>query len=137
MTETRADCFAVFCFSWEQFLKYASGLFIVSTSALRRRLCGWDRYRALPTPASTAKKAAHGLTGLWRRPANPPQIQFWKIISRLNVSIDVPTNAADIGSIAAKPANAIATKAHNSQRGLLSRLSTYTSARLATVADGR
>ncbi len=28
-----------------------------------------------------------------------PQIQLWKIISRLNVSIDVPTNAAEIGSI--------------------------------------
>src|SRR4051812_8323039 len=65
------------------------------------------------------------------------QIQFWKIISRLNVSIDVPTNAAEIGSIAAKPANPSATKAHNSQRGLLRRLNTYTSARLAIVADGR
>ena len=37
------------------------------------------------------------------------QIQFWKIISRLNVAIDVPMNAADIGSIAAKPAKPIAT----------------------------
>ena len=35
-----------------------------------------------------------------------PQIQFWKIISRLNVAIDVSTNAAEIGSIAAKPAHA-------------------------------
>src|SRR3977135_3145201 len=137
MTETRADCFAVFCFSWEQFLKYASGLFIVSTSALRRRLCGWDRYRALPTPASTAKKAGPRPAGLWRQPANPPQIQFWKIISRLNVSIDVPTNAADIGSITAKPANAIATKAHNSQRGTLSRLRPDTRARVPTPGCGR
>ena len=71
------------------------------------------------------------------QPRDPPQIQFWKIISQLNVSIDVPTNAAEIGSIAVKPANAIATKAHNSQRGLLPRLSTYTSARLAIVADGK
>src|SRR3954469_18345792 len=105
MTETRADCFAVFCFSWERSLKYASGRFIVSTSALRRRLCGWDRHRALPMPASHSKKGGP-------RPYRPaggdlrsPQIQFWKIISRLNVSIDVPTNAAEIGSIAAKPAN--------------------------------
>jgi hypothetical protein len=37
----------------------------------------------------------------------------------LKVSIDVPTNAAEIGGIAAKPAKAVATKAHNSQRGLL------------------
>ena len=51
------------------------------------------------------------------------QIQFWKIISRLKVSIDVPTNAAEIGSIAAKPANATATKPHSSQRGLLPRRS--------------
>jgi hypothetical protein len=65
------------------------------------------------------------------------QIQFWKIISRSNVSIDVPTNAAEIGSITAKPANATATKAHNSQGGLLPRLRRYTSARLANVADGR
>jgi hypothetical protein len=65
------------------------------------------------------------------------QIQFWKIISRLEVAIDLPTNAAEIGSIAAKPADAMATNAHNSQRGLLPRLNTYTSARLATVADGR
>ena len=49
-------------------------------------------------------------------------IQLWNSISRLNVSIDVPTKAAEIGSIAAKPANAIATKAHSSQRGLLPRL---------------
>src|SRR4029077_9515427 len=33
-----------------------------------------------------------------------PEIQFREIISRLKVSIDVPTNAAEIGSIAAKPA---------------------------------
>jgi hypothetical protein len=37
------------------------------------------------------------------------QIQFWKIIRRLNVVIDVPMNAADIGNIAAKPAKPIAT----------------------------
>ena len=65
------------------------------------------------------------------------QIQLWNIISRLKVAIDVPTKAAEIGSITAKPANPTATKAHNSQRGLLPRLSAYTSARLATVADGK
>ena len=53
-----------------------------------------------------------------------PQIQLWKSISRTNVSIDVPTNATEIGSIAAKPAPATATKAHSSQRGLLPRRST-------------
>jgi hypothetical protein len=50
------------------------------------------------------------------------QIQFWKIISRLNVSIDVPMKAAEIGSIAAKPANANATKPHSNQRGISRRL---------------
>jgi hypothetical protein len=72
-----------------------------------------------------------------RRASTAAQIQLWKIISRLKVAIDVPTNAAEIGSIAAKPADAIATKAHNSQPGLLPRLNAWTSARLATVADGR
>jgi hypothetical protein len=38
-----------------------------------------------------------------------PQIQFWKIIRRLNVAIEVPMNAADIGNIAAKPAKPTAT----------------------------
>ena len=51
-------------------------------------------------------------------------IQLWNSISRLNVVIDVPTKATVIGSIAAKPANVTATKAHNSQRGLLPRLNT-------------
>jgi hypothetical protein len=37
------------------------------------------------------------------------QIQFWKIIRRLNVAIEVPMNAADIGSIAAKPTKPTAT----------------------------
>ena len=37
------------------------------------------------------------------------QIQFWKIIRRLNVAIEVPMNAADIGNIAAKPAKPTAT----------------------------
>jgi hypothetical protein len=50
------------------------------------------------------------------------QIQFWKIMSRLNIAIDVPSDATVIGSIAAKPAPASATYAHNSQRGLLPRL---------------
>ena len=45
-------------------------------------------------------------------------------MSRTKVSIDVPRNAAEIGSIAAKPADATATKAHSSQRGLLPRRST-------------
>jgi hypothetical protein len=40
---------------------------------------------------------------------SPAQIQFWNSISRLNVAIDVPTNAAEIGSMAAKPANATTT----------------------------
>jgi len=80
-------------------------------------------------PASKIHRKQDSLADRTYRPAGtttaiPPQIQFWKIISRLNVSIDVPTNAAEIGSIAAKPANAIATKAHNGQRGLLPRLST-------------
>ena len=51
-----------------------------------------------------------------------PQIQFWKIIRRPNVAIDVPMNAADIGSITMKPAKPIATKAHNNQTGALPRL---------------
>jgi hypothetical protein len=74
-----------------------------------------------------------------RRPAEHYRayIQFWKIISRLNVAIEVPTNAAEIGSIAKKPAKAKATNAHNHQRGLLPRPRTYTSARLAIVADGK
>jgi hypothetical protein len=53
-----------------------------------------------------------------------PQIQFRKIINRLNVAIEVPTKAAEIGSITAKPAKAIATYPHNSQRGVLPRVST-------------
>lgn len=52
------------------------------------------------------------------------QIQLCNSISRTNVSIDVPTDATVIGSIAAKLAPATATKAHNSQRGLLPRRST-------------
>jgi len=51
------------------------------------------------------------------------QIQFWKIISRLNVSIEVPMNAAEIGSMTTKPAKPTRTKAHNSQRGVLPRRS--------------
>src|SRR5437879_2853052 len=50
------------------------------------------------------------------------QIQFWKIISRVNVAIDVSTDATVIGSIAAKPTPASPTNAHNSQRGVLPRL---------------
>jgi hypothetical protein len=34
------------------------------------------------------------------------QIQLWNSIRRLNVCIEVPTNAAEMGSIAAKPAPA-------------------------------
>jgi hypothetical protein len=49
----------------------------------------------------------------------------------LKVSIDLPTNAAEIGSIAAKPAKAVATKAHNGQRGLLPRLSASPSSPMA------
>jgi len=52
-----------------------------------------------------------------RAPCNPSQIQFWKIIGRLKFSVDVPTNPTEIGSIAAKPAKAIAAKIHSSQRG--------------------
>jgi hypothetical protein len=51
----------------------------------------------------------------------PPQIQFWKIIRRPNVAIEVPMNPADIGNIAAKPAKPTATHAHSSQPGLLPR----------------
>ena len=47
--------------------------------------------------------------GGFRLRSETRQIQFWKIIRRLNVAIDVPMNAADIGSIAAKPAKPIAT----------------------------
>ena len=50
------------------------------------------------------------------------QIQFWKIIRRVKVAIDVPINAAEIGSMATKPAHATATKPHSSQRGLPLRL---------------
>ena len=47
--------------------------------------------------------------GGFRLRSETRQIQFWKIIRRLNVVIDVPMNAADIGNIAAKPAKPTAT----------------------------
>ena len=43
------------------------------------------------------------------RTSMEPQIQLWNSISRLKVAIDVPTNAAEIGNMAAKPAEATAT----------------------------
>jgi len=50
------------------------------------------------------------------------QIQFWKIISRSKFSMEVPTDAAEIGNMTAKAADAAATKAHSDQRGLFPRL---------------
>ena len=51
------------------------------------------------------------------------QIQPGNSIRRLKVAIDVPTKAAEIGSITAKPMAPIATKPHSSQRGMGSRVS--------------
>jgi hypothetical protein len=51
------------------------------------------------------------------------QIQFWKIIKRLKVAIDIPTKAAEIGSIAAKPMAPAATKPQSKKRGVGLRVS--------------
>ena len=60
------------------------------------------RYLAI----STATLMAMTATELSQR---TDQIQLWNSINRLKVSMDVPTNAAEIGSIAAKPAPATTT----------------------------
>jgi hypothetical protein len=60
-------------------------------------------------PAHNPYKWTRYLTARCAIGALAAQIQFWKIIRRLNVAIEVPMNAADIGNIAAKPIKPTAT----------------------------
>src|SRR5438105_2916601 len=64
-------------------------------------------------PAHNPYKWTRHSIARWEIGAADAQIQFWKIIRRLNVAIEVPMNAADIGNIAAKPAKPPATEAHS------------------------
>src|SRR6185312_5020909 len=93
-----------------------------------------------PCPAKLTRRARGVKQPLpvppWPR-GGSRQIQFWKMINRWKVCIEVSTKAAEIGNIAAKPNPATATNAHSGQRGMPSRRSAYTSARLAVVADGK
>jgi hypothetical protein len=76
VTETRPGYFALFWFLLaSDFLKHASGRFVVRRSAMRRRLCDRDRHRSEkggPQAAGSAAAmkmttAAAGVAGMARR----------------------------------------------------------------------
>lgn len=65
--------------------------------------------QAVNIDTSTALGAIAAPTDRPRRAVVRGQIQPWNSINRLNVAIDVPTKAAETGSMTANPAAAITT----------------------------